>query len=136
MIRKFDKFKLFKIKMAGMKEKMLYWIPRVLMILAILFMMMFSLDVFGGGEPLFRQLLAFLMHNIPAFILIGILLVAWKWEMAGGVLFIIAALAGSILFRAFSGNPGALIVLTPFLIGGLFFILHHLLYRRGDKTKT
>ena len=113
--------------MADMKEKMLYWIPRVLTILAILFMMIFSLDVFGSGEPPGKQLLGFLMHNIPAFILTGILLIAWKWEIAGGVLFIIATLAGCILFRAFSGNPGALIVMGPFFIVGILFILHHFL---------
>ena len=113
-----------------MKEKMLYWIPRVLTILAILFMMMFSIDVFGGDDPLGKQLLGFLMHNIPALILTGILLVAWKWEMAGGVLFLIATLAGCILYRAFSGNPGALIVMAPFFIVGILFILHHYLYHK------
>jgi hypothetical protein len=119
--------------MAVMKEKMLYWVPRVLTILAISFMMLFSFDVFGGGDPLLRQLLGFLMHNIPAFILIGILLVAWKWEMAGGVLFKIATLACSVLFRAFSGNPGALIVLFPFLIVGILFILHHHIYNKPSE---
>ena len=116
--------------MADMKEKMLYWIPRVLTILAILFMMIFSLDVFGSGEPPGNQLLGFLMHNIPAFILTGILLIAWKWEIAGGVLFIIATLAGCIFFRAFSGNPGALIIMGPFFIVGILFILHHFLYHK------
>ncbi|MBK7713068.1 MAG: hypothetical protein IPN67_06265 [Bacteroidales bacterium] len=115
-----------------MKEKLLYWIPRILTILAILFMIMFSLDVFGGNEPVGRQLLGFLMHNIPAFILTAILFVAWKWEVTGGVLFIVAAIAGSFFFRAFSGNPASLIVMIPFCIVGILFILHHSLLNKSE----
>jgi len=47
--------------------------------------MMFSLDSFGGNNPLGRQLLGFLMHNIPVFILIIALVIAWKYEILGGV---------------------------------------------------
>jgi hypothetical protein len=119
-----------------MKEKILYWIPRILTILAILFMMMFSFDVFGGNEPLGRKLLGFLMHNIPVLILTAILIVAWRREIAGGSLFILAAIGGSIFFRAFSGNPGSLIVMVPFLIVGLLFILHHFLYVKGKESKS
>jgi hypothetical protein len=113
-----------------MKEKALYWIPRIFTILAILFMMMFSIDVFSGNEPLGRKLLGFLMHNIPVWILIGILIVAWRWEFIGGMLFVMAFIAGSLFFRSFSGNPGSLTVLVPFLITGILFILHYYLYRR------
>ena len=55
-----------------MKERVLYWTPRVLMILALLFMLMFSFDVFEGNEPLGRKLLGFLISNIPVFILTAI----------------------------------------------------------------
>lgn len=111
-----------------MKAKLLYWIPRILTIVAILFMLMFSFDVFGGNESLGRKLLGFLMHNIPVLILIGVLIIAWKWEIFGGVLFIVAFVASCFLFRSFSGNPGSLIVTTPFLITGILFILHHVIY--------
>jgi len=47
---------------------------------------MFSFDVFGGNESLGIKLLGFLVHNIPVLILVGILIIAWKWEMAGGAL--------------------------------------------------
>jgi hypothetical protein len=117
-----------------MKEKILYWTPRIITILAILFMTMFSFDVFGGNEPLSRKLLGFLMHNIPVLILIAILIVAWKWEIVGGLLFIVAFGASCILFRSFSGNPGSLIVTTPFLITGVLFIIHHLIFRKNSAT--
>lgn len=111
-----------------MISKTLYWVPRILTILAILFMTMFSFDVFGGTESLGIKLLGFLMHNIPVLILVGILIIAWKWEMAGGALFILASVCGAVFFHSFSGNPASLIVIAPFLLAGLLFILHHILY--------
>jgi hypothetical protein len=115
-----------------MKERILYWIPRIFTILAIIFMMMFSLDVIGEKVPLGKKLLGLLIHNIPALILVVILIIAWKREILGGVLFIVAFIAASILFRSFTGNPGSLIVILPFLITGILFILHHLIYRRNS----
>jgi hypothetical protein len=113
-----------------MKYKILQWSPRILVILAILFMMMFSIDVFEEKAPLGRQLLGFLIHNIPAFILAGLLFVAWKWEMAGGLSLILITIILSILFRSFTGNPYSLIVISPFFIAGGLFILHSVLESR------
>jgi len=111
-----------------MKSKILYWIPRILAILSILFMTMFSLDAFDGNESFGMKMLGFLMHNIPVLIILVILLIAWRWELAGGILFILAFVAGTIVFHSFIGNPASLIVITPFLITGILFILHNVLY--------
>jgi hypothetical protein len=70
------------------------------------------------------------MHNIPAFILILVLIFAWKWEMAGGILFLLAALAGSIYFRAFNGTPFVMIILAPFIITGIMLMVHHVVYEK------
>lgn len=113
-------------------QKILFWIPRVTAILAILFMGMFSLDVFGGNEPPGKQLLGFLIHNIPALIIIGVLAIAWKWELIGGILFLLAALAGGVFFQGFTTNPASLIVMAPFALSGFLFILHHALFRMKE----
>jgi hypothetical protein len=118
-----------------MKEKMLYWAPRILTILAIIFMLMFSLDTLGEKMPLSQKLLGLFMHNIPVLILAAILIIAWKREMIGGILFIAAFIAASIYFRSFSGNPGSLVVILPFLITGGLFLLHHHLYGKQASDK-
>jgi hypothetical protein len=91
-------------------------------------MTLFSLDVFGGNDSLGAKMLGFLMHNIPVLIVLAVLIVAWKREIAGGILFILAFIAGTIFFRSFSGNPGSIVVIAPFLIAGILFILHGVLY--------
>jgi hypothetical protein len=111
-----------------MLEKALYWIPRILTILAIIFMMMFSLDSIGEPGPVGRKLLGLLIQNIPALILIAVLVVAWKREMIGGIIFIAAFIGMAVFFRSFSGNPGSLIVILPFLLTGILFILHHVIF--------
>jgi hypothetical protein len=115
-----------------MTRMILYWAPRILTILAILFMMMFSFDCFGENETLKNQLICLFMHNIPAFICAIVLFIAWKWELIGGVIFILAFIAGTIFFNSFTGNWGSLIVISPFLITGILFIADY----RVNKKKA
>ena len=117
-----------------MKEKTLYWVPRILTVIALFLMLMFSLDVFDGNETMGRKLLGFLMHNIPVLILIVILIISWKWEFIGGIFFIVAFIVSCFFFHSFSGNPWSLAVTSPFLLTGILFILHHYLY--GKKSES
>ena len=114
-----------------MKDKIFFWTPRVLCILAILFMMMFSLDEFDGKTSLHLEFLGFLIHNIPAFILTVVLVIAWKNEFVGGLIFMLLFIVMCILFRSFTGNPYSLIVIGPFLIIGILFLLHHSEFKKN-----
>ena len=105
----------------------LQWVARVLAIVSILVLMVFSLDVFEGEGSLMKKLTGFLVHNIPALILIIALILSWKYEIAGGLVFIASFAGLGIFFKSFSGNFGSLVIITPFLIIGILFILHHFL---------
>ncbi len=107
--------------------KILKWFARILAILSILFMIMFSLDSFEGSESFGHKLIGFMKHNIPAFGLIVSLVVAWRYEVAGGVLFIISFMALGIFFKSFAGNSASLVIIAPFLISGILFIVHGVL---------
>ncbi|MBT8327059.1 MAG: hypothetical protein KJP21_05005, partial [Bacteroidia bacterium] len=67
--------------------KIIHWTPRIICILAILFVSMFALDAFGHGKTIWQQLGDFLIHLIPSFALTILLIVAWKRELIGGILF-------------------------------------------------
>jgi hypothetical protein len=110
-----------------MKSKFLQWIPRIIAIGAILFMMLFSLDCFEEGNPWDQNMICFFMHNIPSYVCILALVIAWKWEAIGGVIFVAIFIAGGIFFNSFKGNPASLIVIVPFLIVGILFIIHALI---------
>lgn len=117
-----------------MKKKILFWTPRILCILCILLVMLFSLDAFGPGLTLREQITGFLMHNIPAFILIIFLVLAWKWELVGAIFFTCAALfAAGYLTDLFVRNLGVLVLCVPFLIVGILFYWYYYLYRNVNK---
>jgi len=48
---------------------------------------MFALDVFGEGRGFWGTLLALTMHLIPQFVLIAGLILAWRWEWIGAVIY-------------------------------------------------
>jgi hypothetical protein len=97
---------------------------------------MFSFDVFDGAESFGMKMLGFLIQNIPVMILIAILIISWKWELAGGALFILASVSGTFFYHSFSGNPGSLVVVAPFLLAGILFILHSVLFGKNSVKQT
>ena len=78
-----------RMKKAG---RIWYWAPRLLSILFICFLTLFSLDVFEPGLSAGEIALGLLMHNIPSIIMIVLLIIAWRIEIVGTVVFIGAGL--------------------------------------------
>ena len=73
-------------------SKFVYWTPRILSILFILFLAVFSFDVFDEGLGFWGTIVGLLIHNIPSFVLLAVTLVAWKREIVGAVAFVLAGL--------------------------------------------
>ncbi len=111
-------------------NKFIYWAPRILSIIFVIFLMMFSLDVFEPGLTFGQIALGLFMHNIPALILLIILIISWKYEIVGGVTFILASILHIIFsLTRMDAEPWyisftiSLIVGAPaFLVGILFLI--------------
>ncbi|MBK7215458.1 MAG: hypothetical protein IPH88_19745 [Bacteroidales bacterium] len=116
-----------------MKERILFWLPRIFGICAVLFMMMFSLDCIGEYTKWQQTLTCLVMNNIPAFL---VLLCAYcmVYGPGRGIILIIASIAASIFFKAFAGNPWSLVVTMPFLLTGILFILHHRMYPKENSV--
>jgi hypothetical protein len=93
---------------------------------------MFALDVFEPDKPWHYIAVALIMHLLPSLVLIAILIVAWRIEWLGGLLFVAAGLSPFLLLR----NPAwvNLLIGGPFVLTGLLFIAGHRL-RRGEKAE-
>jgi hypothetical protein len=120
--------------------KLFFWMPRVICILAILFISMFALDAFSPGLTIWQQLGAFLIHLIPSFVLIALLVVAWKWEYIGGIIFTVIGLGLSPFIynlnyhRNHSIGMSILVILMitfPFIVVGILFIVSHFLKKKN-----
>ena len=82
-----------------MYKKFFNLLPRILGILFALFIRIFALDAFCEGIPLLEAVIAFLIHLVPTYIMIAILLIAWKWGVVGGILFILAGASYMVLMH-------------------------------------
>jgi hypothetical protein len=119
--------------------KIVHWIPRVLCILAILFISMFALDSFSSHLTIWQQIGGFLIHLIPTYILVALLVIAWKWELIGGILFILLGVGFSPVVYNINYHRNhsimmslgiVLIVTFPFILVGGLFMLSHLLKKK------
>jgi hypothetical protein len=113
-------------------NRFLYWTPRILSIIFIIFLSIFSLDIFGNGYTFWQTVLGLFMHNIPSLVLLIILIISWKHEIVGGIAFILAGILYiiTLLLRILRNSPHewsmlfwSMMILGPaFLIGILFLI--------------
>lgn len=112
-------------------NKFVFWIPRILAILFILFLALFSFDVFDSCNGLFGCALALFMHNIPSLVLLVILIISWKHELVGAIIFgllgacgIIGAIITTFIISESSKLNPIFIMLGVVctLVGLLFFV--------------
>lgn len=95
-------------------KRILYWLPRVLAIIFIMFISVFAFDVFG--EP--QWFLALLMHLIPSFIITLLTVIAWKHGIVGGWLFLATGLVMAMFFHS-------MIIATPAIVIGVLFLMEN-----------
>ena len=89
---------------------------------------LFSLDVITPESSLKEIIVGLIMHNIPVFIMIIVLVIAWKHEIVGAIAFLLAGLI-YVVFTTRSGLDWRIalswsmtIAGPAFLIGGLFLV--------------
>jgi hypothetical protein len=120
--------------------KVFHWLPRIICILAILLVSLFAADAFAPGLTFWQQLGDFFMHLIPSFILIALLVIAWKWELIGGIIFAIIGIGLSpFIFNlnyhrnhSFSTSLLIILVITfPFLLAGILFIISSFIKKKN-----
>lgn len=111
--------------MTEFSRRALCWAPRVLTIAFTIFISMFALDVFGPGRGFWQTLVALGMHLMPTYVLIAMLVIAWRREWVGAVV----PTALGLLFLWWNhvtrrnGTAGILIIAGPlFLMAALFLI--------------
>jgi hypothetical protein len=108
------------------------FVPRVLAGLYALFIALFALDAFGGGD-FWSSLGAFAIHLIPAAFLGGLLLIAWYNEVLGGVLYVALGLA-YVLATGGKMAPSVYVLITGALVAlGVLFLMSWGMRRRSGE---
>lgn len=74
--------------MATTSGRLLLWSSRILGVLVSLFIGMFALDAFSEGQPLLLALRGFIIHLIPALVLLAIVIASFRRPWIGALGFI------------------------------------------------
>jgi cell division protein FtsW (lipid II flippase) len=111
--------------------KVFHWIPRIIGILMTLFIGMFALDAFDPRLSVMQQIMDFLVHLIPAYIALATVLIGWKWDLAGCLIYLVLALIYT--FWAFHHPLWILCISVPLLVLSVLFFISWYLKAHGNK---
>jgi hypothetical protein len=123
--------------------QVIQWIPRVLCVIAILFISLFAFDSFSSDRTFLQNLPGFLIHLIPSLVLTLLLILAWKRELIGGIVFTIVGLVATpfIYNINFHHNQSVGISLSiifavtlPFILIGILFIVSHYIRKKQKSS--
>jgi hypothetical protein len=104
-------------------SRCLLWSPRVLGLLFAVFVSVFALDAFAAGQSIEQQLGAFLIHLIPTYLVLLAVVVGWRWQRIGGLIFVcLGGLYMAMVWPAPHWSWFALISGPLFVIGVLFLV--------------
>lgn len=117
------------------RTRWIVWTPRILSILFIAFVSMFALDVFGQGRSWTEVLGALLIHLIPSYVLILILVLAWRRPLAGAVGYLALALAYGVFSLRRGHWDWSLILAGPLLVVAALFLVSWRAARTGASSR-
>lgn len=109
-------------------------LPRTIGLIYLLFLMLFSFDVFEGTGVTGNEILAFLIHSLPSITLLVILILTWRRPFWGGILFLAFAAAITLLLQTYADTDRlTLITMPPILTSVLFFAAYQRTRRLAAK---
>ena len=112
----------------------LFWAPRILTILFALFLSVFALDVFAETKGFLETLTALVLHLIPAFLVVVLLVLAWRRGLIGVIAFAGLAITYVVVMWG-RGFPWVAYVTisAPLLLMSVLFLLS---WRQRRSART
>lgn len=80
-------------------RQLIFWLPRVLGAFYAAFIGVFALDVWDMAGSFWYKLGGFLIHLVPTYILVAVLVVAWLKPKVGGIFYLVLAVLFSVYFH-------------------------------------
>jgi hypothetical protein len=112
---------------------LLFWTPRILCILFAVFLSLFAGDVFDMHQGFWKTILGLLIHLIPAGIVLLALVVSWRREWVGAILF--NAMGIYYLVTNFKHPNAIMVIAGPLFLIGVLFLLNWI-FRKDLKIKS
>lgn len=101
-------------------KKLLYWFPRIVALLFSLLILSFVLEVFISGFTWGNFVLAL----IPGIIMLLVTLIAWRYEVPGGTIFVLLGILYLLISMGKNISTEAVLIMSgiPIFTGALFVL--------------
>jgi hypothetical protein len=110
--------------MTAAARRALFWAPRGLGILFAIFISLFALDAFGGERSAIEILTALAIHLVPTALVVVALVIAWRWEGIGALLFLgLALLYLATMWGRLPMASSYVLIAGPLTLIGVLFLL-------------
>lgn len=109
---------------SGRIARWVHYLPRIAGILIAVFISLFAMDVFEMEGSFWQLMGAFILHALPALVLLAFVAVAWKWPVVGFVGFTAGALyflRYVVFFDNYSAGNFLLFTLPLAIVALLFY---------------
>lgn len=110
-------------------KKAIHWAPRILSLAFVAFLSIFALDVFTGPFE-WMMIVGFLVHLLPSFALLALVLLAWRYPLVGAIAFIGFALGYVLLAGLDRPWSWYAFISGPALIVGVLYLTDWLRLRK------
>lgn len=88
-----------------------------------MFVGLFAFDSFNESIPFLQSLGGFLIHLLPVYVLVALLLFVWRWEWIVTAGAFVLALSYVLITRGGEHWSASVVIITPLaIIGVLFYI--------------
>lgn len=102
-----------------------YWTPRILCIAFAAFLSIFAMDVFSMPVDLWHKSVALVMHLVPTGIVLIALMIVWRREWIGAVVFPLLAILHLVMTKWGQLHwSGYAVIEGPLFLLGVLFLLN------------
>lgn len=105
-------------------KQFLFWTPRIMCLVFALFTSIFAFDVFNEGISFWEVLFALMVHLIPTFVLLIVLVISWKHELVGTVTFLLLTIFYLIMTWGKFPLLNYIILCSPMVVISILFFLN------------
>jgi hypothetical protein len=101
---------------------LLFWTPRVALLIFAFLISLLALDVFDMGYGFWGTIGALLIHLIPVGVILVVAAITWRWEWVGTLLLTVWAIWYLVVASGFPISVYLMMAGLPFVLGLLFLL--------------
>jgi hypothetical protein len=116
-----------------MKFPWYIWIPRVALVVLIVYAATFSWE---GNAPAYQKLIGNLIYNLPALFQLLILFFTWRKPLIAGIILLVMAVAATFALVSYRSWVDFFTYTVPLLVTGILFILIYLFIPKAPKPES